>query len=121
MAPKPRVTKEQIIDGVDKYLKTANPPIIAEYAHSLGITRQRLYQIADKDEAILDAIKRIVEAKEVMLEKKGLTGEYSATMAIFSLKQLGWRDRVEEEDREALDKLDGILAKVKDAAISETK
>jgi hypothetical protein len=32
-----------------------------------------------------------------MLEKKALKGQYNASMAIFSVKQLGWKDRQEEK------------------------
>jgi hypothetical protein len=35
--------------------------------------------------------------KEVVLEKGTLTGVYDKTMAIFSLKQLGWKDKQEIE------------------------
>jgi hypothetical protein len=94
----PKVNIEDLINGVDDYLKKANPPIVAEYAHQHGITRQYIYELAKKDEDLSDAIKKISEAKEVMLEKKALKGQYNASMAIFSLKQLGWKDRQEEKN-----------------------
>ena len=93
----PKVNIEYLINGVDDYLKKSNPPIVAEYAHQHGITRQYIYELAKKDEQLSDAIKKISEAKEVMLEKKALKGQYNASMAIFSLKQLGWKDRQEEK------------------------
>lgn len=94
----PKVNIEDLINGVDDYLEKANPPIVAEYAHINGITRQYIYELAKKDEQLSDAIKKISEAKEVMLEKKALKGQYNASMAIFSLKQLGWKDRQEEKN-----------------------
>lgn len=102
----PKVNIQELIDGVDAYIKKANPPIVAEYAHKNGITRQRLYQLANEHEEIFDAIKKISESKEIMLEKKGLTGRYSTSMAIFSLKQLGWRDKIEHD----VSTKDGMLA-----------
>ena len=93
----PKVNIEDLINDADDYIKTANPPILAEYAHIHGITRQYLYEIAKKDERLSDTIKRISEAKEAMLEKKALNGDYNSSMAIFSLKQLGWKDRHEEK------------------------
>lgn len=117
----PKVTVEQLINGVDDYIAKADPPIVAEYALLNGITRGRLYQIADEHEELLYAIKKIIDSKEVMLEKKALNGKYNATMAIFSLKQLGWKDRQDVEDTEALTKLDEILKEAKDAAISQAK
>ena len=96
----PKVNIKDLINGVDAYLEEANPPIVAEYAHLNGITRQYIYELAKKDERLSDAIKRISEAKEVMLEKKALKGMYNPTMAIFSLKQLGWKDRQDVEDND---------------------
>lgn len=88
---------EALIADVDEYIEQANPPIVAEYAHIHGITRQYLYFLANKkaaegDERLYDAIKKLSEAKEVKLEKCALIGKYAPNMAIFSLKQLGWSD-----------------------------
>ena len=115
----PKVSIEDLINDIDEYLATADPPIVAEYAHFHGITRQRLYQLADENEELFDAIKRISEAKEVMLERKGLKGQYQPTMAIFSLKQLGWTDKQQEKgDDEAVNAmyaiLDGLEARAKE-------
>ena len=109
----PKVDLEALIDGVDDYIANANPPIVAEYAHLNGITRSYLYQLADAkkqagDDRLSNAIKAISEAKEVMLEKKGLNGEYTGNMAIFSLKQLGWTDKVEQKTTAKVVDLSGI-------------
>lgn len=48
-------------------------------------------------ESLNDSIKRLIDAKEFMLERKGLEGTISKSMAIFSLKQLGWKDQREVE------------------------
>ena len=114
----PVIDFEDLINDADEYIKTANPPILAEYAHMHGITRCYLYQLADRksqagDNRLANTIKRISEAKEVILEKKTLTGEYNSTMAVFSLKQLGWRDRTEiDANAEALEKMDEIFRKL---------
>ena len=48
--------------------------------------------------------------------------ERNASMAIWLGKQyLGQRDSVDYEDKEALDRLDDILAEVRDASITETE
>lgn len=102
----PKVDVKAMLADVDNYIETANPPIVAEFAHKHGITRCYLYNLADKIEQktgctdLKNAIKRISEAKEIMLEKKCLEGEYNSTMSVFSLKQLGWKDQQQiEEDR----------------------
>ena len=112
----PKVKIEDLINDVDDYIKDADPPIVAEFAHLHGITRQHLYLLAENSKELHDSIKKIVEAKEVMLEKKGLEGKYTASMAIFSLKQLGWKDTNDVVNTKALDKLDSILKEVKDEA-----
>ena len=99
----PKVNIEALINDADEYIETAEPPILAEYAHIHGITRQYLYELAKREEAngnplLSDTIKKISEGKEVKLEKKALSGDYNSSMAIFSLKQLGWKDRQEEKN-----------------------
>lgn len=121
-AGRPRkIDYKKLIDDADEYIATANPPIIAEYAHIHGITRCYLYELADNEKKagrpqLSNTIKKISEAKEVILEKKTLNGEYNATMAVFSLKQLGWKDRQEIVDETALAKLDQILEETKQNA-----
>ena len=121
MGRPPKVKIEDLINDADAYIAEADPPILAEYAHKHGITRQYLYELAEKDKDLSDTIKKISEAKEVMLEKKALAGKYAASVAIFSLKQLGWRDSVEVTDSKALNKLDAILGELKDEAYREAE
>jgi hypothetical protein len=97
---KRKVRAKDLINDADEYIRTADPPILAEYAHIHGITRQYLYQLADIEKKngkpeLSDTLKKISEAKEIKLEKKGLSGEYAPNVAIFSLKQLGWSDKQE--------------------------
>ena len=95
-----KVDPRKLVRDIEDYLRTADPPIVAEFAHQSGITRQYLYQLAktERDQGrpeLAQALVKLSEAKEVKLEKGGLTGAYAPGMAIFSLKQLGWRDRPE--------------------------
>ena len=94
----PKVHVDDILAAVDPYLEEADPPILAEFAHRQGITRQYLYELAATrkakgDERLSDAIKRLSESKEIALERGALSGHYSPSVAIFSLKQLGWTDK----------------------------
>ena len=114
-----KVKIEDLINDADEYIATADPPIVAEYAHLHGITRQYLYELAGKDKNLSDTIKKISESKEVVLEKKGLSGEYTASVAIFSLKQLGWKDSNDTVDDTAIKKLDSILGELKANAETE--
>lgn len=81
------------------YIRSTNVPIVAEFAYRNGIHRQQLYEIPE----LSDAIRFCITKKEADLERGALTGILNHTMAIFSLKQLGWRDKQE------VDVGDGLL------------
>jgi len=114
----PKIKINDILAAVDPYLEDADPPIVAEFAHRQGITRQYLYELASTakkrgDARLSDAIKKLSEAKEIKLERGGLSGRYSPSVAIFSLKQLGWSDKgpAEEaaEDERTVDPLTAAI------------
>jgi hypothetical protein len=68
----------------------SNPvPNISEFAFENQISRQRIYEF----EELRDLIELCHTKKERDLEVGALTGKLNATMAIFSLKQLGWTDK----------------------------
>ena len=101
-----KVNVQNLIDGVDDYLSSTALPIVAEYALQNGITREYLYELSNTEKEagrpeLSYAIKRIADTKAIALEKGALIGKFSTSMAIFSLKQLGWRDRPEEKEQQA--------------------
>jgi predicted CopG family antitoxin len=61
------------------------------------VPRQKLYEFAEKNEEFNDTIKELIDKKEAQLERLALEKGIDNTMAIFSLKQLGWKDRTETE------------------------
>ena len=81
-----------LLEELQTYVDVTDIPILAEFAHTRGVLRQKLYEM----EELRDAIKACVEKKEWALEQKALKGEVNCTMAIFSLKQLGWKDTHEQ-------------------------
>lgn len=126
MARPRKLDYQTLIDDADAYIASADPPILAEYAHLHGITRCYLYQLAEAEKnagrpELSNTIKKISEAKEYILEKNALNGKYNATMSVFSLKQLGWKDHIEYVDNNALDKLDQILKETKNNAHTESE
>ena len=84
---------EQLFDRFKKYIDNTTLPIIAEFAYMNDIERQYLYD----NEMFSTLLKKCIAKKESNLEKGALTGKLNPSMAIFSLKQLGWKDRKEEE------------------------
>ena len=82
----------------EDYISTTDIPIIAEFAYKTGIARQSLYDYPE----FSTLTKAAIDKKEAQLERKALNGEIDKTMAIFSLKQLGWSDKLERKDTSAL-------------------
>lgn len=73
------------------YIAATDIPIVARFAADHGISKDLVYDWPE----FSSLIKQCVTKKEAALEEKALAGEISIPMAIFSLKQLGWRDRQE--------------------------
>lgn len=99
----PKVNIDDLIADADDYIQSANPPIVAEYAIMHGITRQYLYELAKKEDNegrhdLSDTIKKITDSKAILLERNALLGKYNPTMAIFSLKQIGWKDKPDDSE-----------------------
>ena len=91
-------TDEQVAEIRDKlvqYIATTEIPIVAEFAYQNDINRQILYDYPE----FSTLTKKLIAKKEAQLERKGLMNEVNSTMAIFSLKQLGWRDKQEIETK----------------------
>jgi N-glycosylase/DNA lyase len=83
-----KAKNEDILRKLDKYINETDIPILAEFCYLNNIRRQFLYE----NKLMSDSIKKLIEKKESQLERKALNKEIEKTMAIFSLKQLGWRD-----------------------------
>ncbi len=94
---------EDICRALDSYtaqcIKQKEVPILKEvfvkkgwdYVYVTQILNGRL--LDQKDDRLDISIRNLVNAKEYMLERLGLKGQINATLAVFSLKQLGWRDQ----------------------------
>lgn len=88
---------ENIAEMLEKYVDEAEIPVLAEFAYKNNFTRDYIYTLAKTDQRLFNAIKKCTTKKEAVLELGTLMGKYEKTMAIFSLKQLGWSDRVEQD------------------------
>lgn len=78
---------QAILEKLNEYIDNTKIPIVAEFAYQNDIRRAALYEQPE----LAYAIKKLIDKKEAELERKGL--ETNNSMAIFSLKQLGWKDR----------------------------
>ena len=86
-----------VLKQMNDYIDNTELPIFKEVCYQNNWDTARIYQLGNEHPEILDTIKKLSNKKEVELEKGGLTGKYNPTMAVFSLKQLGWKDRQEVE------------------------
>lgn len=77
---------KEIERKIIEYTDNTDVPKIAEFSYLNNIMREELY----KHPQLNYSLKRLLAKKETALEELGL--EKNNTMAIFSLKQLGWRD-----------------------------
>lgn len=87
-----KYSDEQVTDLAAKfkeYIDTTEIPIIAEFAYQNGIPKQIMYERED----FSTLIKICVAKKEAALEIGALKGILNPTMAVFSLKQMGWSDK----------------------------
>ena len=79
----------EINEALKEYIENTDIPIVAEFAYMNHIRRALLYE----NEILSYTIKELINKKEAQLERMALENDVDKTMAIFSLKQLGWRDK----------------------------
>jgi FMN phosphatase YigB (HAD superfamily) len=84
---------EELKIKLEEYTDGTDIPILADFCTKNKVLKQRLYEIPE----LSDSIKMLIQKKEANLELGCLTNAINPTMAIFSLKQLGWSDKIEQK------------------------
>lgn len=82
---------QELVNKFDKYVEETEIPIVVEFAYLNNLDRTFLYDRAE----FSTVLKKCIQKKESQLEKGSLMGVLNSTQAIFSLKQLGWKDKQE--------------------------
>ena len=82
---------KEIEEKIIAYTESEEIPILAEFAYKNNIRRATLYE----HKKLSYAIKQLTAKKEAQLEKLALNSKVNTSMAIFSLKQMGWSDKHE--------------------------
>ena len=82
---------------IDEYFATEQKPTIAGLAVFLEMDRQTLYNYRERDE-FFDILKRAVNKVEAKYEGR-LIYENNPTGVIFALKNMGWKDKTEQDVR----------------------
>lgn len=88
--------RSAILARFAEYIATNDIPIIAEFSAREGFHKAILYRWEEAQELLGLCITK----KEAALERGLLEGKLVPSGAIFSLKQLGWKDRVEHSGDE---------------------
>lgn len=83
--------REALALTFERYISETKLPIVAEFAYLNDVPRETLYTW----EEFQTLLKRCIDKKEAALERGMITEEFNVTASIFSLKQLGWKDRME--------------------------
>lgn len=101
---------KEISVKMDEYTDDSDIPILSEFSYINKIRYATLYE----HEGLAESRERLFRKKEAQLERLALFNVANATMAIFSLKQLGWKDRHDEKETEAAE---GAFKKIAKALI----
>lgn len=88
---------EGIADELEKYTALTRVPILKDFTTIINILYESMNEASFRFPRLSDSIKKAIAKKEANLEKGMLTNNLNATAAIFSLKQLGWADKVEQK------------------------
>lgn len=81
--------RDAILGALEKYIEEEEIPIIAEFCYRNKVKRTTLLTWSES----ADLVELCKLKKESALESGALSGAINTTMAIFSLKQLGWTDK----------------------------
>ena len=107
---------ENMCKKIDEYInKNKNGvPILKECCLLNDWPYDYVMQLQRENPLLAQSTKKLLSWKEVNLEKFALTGKVEKTMAIFSLKQLGWKDKQDnDENEDMLKKLTELLGNIK--------
>lgn len=87
----------KMVEIIDDYTDKTSVPILKEICYQNHWYYDYVMQLQRNNEDLTHSIKRLLDKKEVALERGMISGDLKATACIFSLKQLGWKDKQEIE------------------------
>lgn len=114
--PKDKYNIDYMLARIDIYIESRKKvvPILKECCLLNDWNYDYTMELRRGNDELSRSIRKILDWKEVRLEQGALTGQLEKTMAIFSLKQLGWKDKIEDDtDKTTLDLLSNVLDEVK--------
>ena len=81
-------------DYIETCLRKKKVPILKEVTVKMHWNYHWVMMLRDKEgyEPLKETLDRLMDCKEFMVERLGQDGKIEKTMAVFTLKQLGWTD-----------------------------
>ena len=92
-----KYTADELQTKVNEYFATESKPTIAGLSVFLGVERKTLYNYKENDE-LLHIVKEAIAKVEAKYEGR-LIYENNPTGVIFALKNMGWKDKTEQDVR----------------------
>lgn len=95
--PRPKTNKwntDRLVRLMRQYTNKTQLPILKEFCFNNNLEYKYFLQLCASDAELDRARCRLLDKKEIQLEKALMTGANN-TAFIFQLKQLGWRDHPE--------------------------
>ena len=86
---------DNLVQDIIDYTEQTEYPILKELCYLKHYNYDYVMQLQRADEELSQSIKELLYKKESYLEREGIKGSLAQTMAVFTLKQLGWRDNIE--------------------------
>lgn len=86
---------DNLVKEIQEYTKKTEYPILKEFCYKKHYNYDTIMKYQRDNEELMQSIKELLYKKETYLEKNGILGKLSNTMAVFTLKQLGWKDNIE--------------------------
>lgn len=106
---------DNLIEDIVEYTNNTEYPILKELCYMKHYNYDYVMQKQKNDENLSQSIKELLYKKEAYLEREGIKGNIAQTMAVFTLKQLGWRDNIDVH-HDNLTKVEELLNKIEEEA-----
>ena len=90
---------DNLVQDIIDYTEQTEYPILKELCYLKHYNYDYVMQLQRDNEELSQSIKELLYKKESYLEREGIKGNLAQTMAVFTLKQLGWRDNIEFRSR----------------------
>ena len=103
---------EYVNDYIINYSYEKGVPILKECCLLNRWNYTYFMELRTKHPELDDAANILLDWKEVLLEKGALQGKLDKTFVIFTLKQMGWSDKVQVNQDTTFTKLDDRIAAI---------